>query len=209
MMLLVKRLLSNSICTILDIIYIYIHISLEIWHLPISIIFSQGTVHSGHSAHVPRLESNSAIRSSWEAKAVTSAVLVEPIWGQDGWMDGWKGWRPGQGVDDMVVRSTETKRKRISDFFTWNYWPSKINYIGILISWFIDNPPINGYDFIPNTPPKQPGAVFSSLLNVNFGAKNHPKSIRTPEKLRAADPKNDDSVSKFGFSELPRIYLPN
>lgn len=105
----------------------------------------QDSVHSFHSAHVPRLESNSAIRSSWEAKAVTSVVLVEPIWGQMvGWMDGWKGWRPGQGVDDMVVRSTETKRKRISDFFTWNYWLNKINYIGILISWFIDNPPING-----------------------------------------------------------------
>lgn len=82
-MLLVKKLLSNSICTILDVIYI-IHISLEISHLPISIIFSKvGTVrdsvHSFHSAHVPRLGSNSVIRSSWEAKAVTSAVLVEPI----------------------------------------------------------------------------------------------------------------------------------
>ena len=127
MMLLVKRYLSSYILVHLKFWISYISLQFRIHSN--SIIFSKvGTVrdsvHSFHSAHVPRLGSNSVIRSSWEAKAVASAVLVEPIWGQDGWMDGWM---DGMGRLERKWRGRcgeeVNSKKNVPDFFTWeNYW---------------------------------------------------------------------------------------
>lgn len=73
----------NKKLTIFQTIYVHfdafwksMSISLQFHIYP---IFSQGTDPTSDSAHVPRLESNSVIRSSSEVKVVTSAVLVEPI----------------------------------------------------------------------------------------------------------------------------------